>query len=232
MTDLEKTMMDDVTVVVPAKDEREAIGSLLDELLRRGMDVLVVDGNSTDGTLDEVKKRSVRWIQDRGLGKGSALREAAREVKRRIIVFIDADGSHDVNDITRLLQPLREGQADMVVGSRITGGSDEAYGNLDFFLRTTGSHLITLAINKRWGVTLTDSQNGLRAVSRQAFLDLETTENITTIEQEMIMKALRKKMRILEIPTHEKKRQSGRSKIVLSRVWFRYVWSLLSNLLA
>ena len=83
-----------------------------------------------------------------------------------IVVFIDADGSHDPKDIPALVAPIKAGQADMVIGSRGKGGSDELHGTLEQFIRYVGSQLIMLAINYRWNVRLTDSQNGFRAIRR------------------------------------------------------------------
>jgi dolichol-phosphate mannosyltransferase len=87
-----------------------------------------------------------------------------------------------------------------------------------------------LGINYRFGVRLTDSQNGFRAIRRDAALSLGLQENITTIEQEMIIKTLKKGYRITEVPAHEYARKYGDSNIKLGKVWFRYVYSWLKYL--
>jgi len=88
-----------------------------------------------------------------------------------------------------------------------------------------GSDIVTLGINYRFGVDLTDSQNGFRAIKRDVALALDLKENITTIEQEMIIKTLKKGYRMAEVPTHEYARKYGTSCIKVSRVWWRYVYS-------
>ncbi len=84
----------------------------------------------------------------------------------------------------------------MVVGSRGKGGSDELHGTLGQLIRYVGSQLIMLGINYRWNVRLTDSQNGFRAVRRDVGKRLGLTSNLTTIEQEMLMKALKQGFRV------------------------------------
>ena len=147
-----------------------------------------------------------------------------------ILVFIDADGSHDARDIPALVDPIKAGNADMVIASRGRGGSDELHGTLEQFIRYVGSQLIMLAINYRWNVRLTDSQNGFRAIRRDVGLQLGLTSNLTTIEQEMLMKALKLGFRVDEIASHEYERRWGSSKVVVWKLWFAYVWSFLRNL--
>jgi dolichol-phosphate mannosyltransferase len=78
---------------------------------------------------------------------------------------------------------------------------------------------------------LTDSQNGFRAIKKDVILSLKLKENITTIEQEMTMKCLKKGFIITEVPTHEYSRKYGESVIKLRKVWFRYVYSFIKHLI-
>src|SRR5690606_37146105 len=107
-------------------------------------------------------------------------------------IILDADGSHDPDDIPRLVAPILEGTADHVSGSRLMGGSSELHGGFDEFLRLTGSSLITACINWRFGVRLSESQNGFRAIRTAVVRQLPLRPNGTTIEQEMIIKTLRR----------------------------------------
>ena len=93
-----------------------------------------------------------------------------------------------------------------------------------------GSSFITACINHRYKVRLSESQNGFRAIRTRVLRDLDLQENITTIEQEMIIKTLKKGYRMAEVPTHEYCRKSGCSSIKLSKVSFRYVYSLIKYL--
>jgi glycosyltransferase involved in cell wall biosynthesis len=219
-----------VTVVIPTKDEEGLIGEIVDEVKPYADEVLVVDGHSRDRTRDIAMEHGARVLLDGGRGKGDALRLAIREATNEIVVFLDADGSHDPRDIPRLVAPIHAGEADLVIGSRGKGGSDELHGTLDQFLRYVGSQLIMLAINYRWNIRLSDSQNGFRAIRRDVGLKLGLTSNLTTIEQEMLMKALKQGYRVSEIASHEYERRWGTSKVVVWKLWFAYIWSFLRNL--
>lgn len=193
-------------------------------------DVYIVDGHSTDRTREIAEAEGAKIILDNGKGKGDGIRTAIKKIDFDILVFIDADGSHDPQDIPKMVAPIKDGRADMVVGSRGRGGSDELHGDIQKLLRMIGSDIILIAINYRWKCHLTDSQNGFRAVRTQAARTLDLKENITTIEQEMTMKFLKKGYTIDEIPAHEYSRKHGNSSIKLSKVWFRYIWSTVKNL--
>jgi glycosyltransferase involved in cell wall biosynthesis len=220
-----------VTVVIPAKDEEGLIGEIVDAVKPFADEVLVVDGHSRDRTRDIAIERGARVIQDHGHGKGEALRLAIGDGTTGILVFIDADGSHDPLDIPKLVAPIKAGEADLVIGSRGKGGSDELHGTLEQFIRYVGSQVIMLAINYRWNVRLTDSQNGFRAIRRDVAGQLGLTANLTTIEQEMLMKALKQGYRVSEIASHEYERRWGSSKVVVWKLWFAYIWSFLRNLI-
>jgi len=153
------------------------------------------------------------------------------EARCEILVFIDADGSHDPSDIPQLVAPIRHGQAELVIASRTRGGSDELHGTAEQLLRYVGSQLIMLAINYRWSVRLTDSQNGFRALRRDVALALRLKSDLTTIEQEMLMRALKLGCRVVEVPSHEYERRWGVSKVRVWRLWWAYLWSLARNIL-
>ena len=220
-----------VTVVIPAKDEEGLIGEIVDQVKPYADEVLVVDGHSRDRTAEIATAHGARVIQDNGQGKGEALRLALARAEGEIVVFIDADGSHDPHDIPKLVAPIRAGESDLVIGSRGKGGSDELHGTLEQFIRYSGSQVIMLAINYRWNVRLTDSQNGFRAIRRDVGARLGLTSNLTTIEQEMLMKALKQGYRVSEIASHEYERRWGTSKVVVWKLWFAYVWSFLRNII-
>jgi dolichol-phosphate mannosyltransferase len=219
-----------VTIVVPTKDEEGLVGEIVESVKPYGDEVLVVDGHSTDRTREIAVEHGARVMLDNGHGKGEALRLSIDQASHDILVFIDADGSHEPRDIPALVAPIQAGIADLVIGSRGKGGSDELHGTLEQLIRYIGSQLIMLAINYRWNVRLTDSQNGFRAIRRDVAKRLGMTSNLTTIEQEMLMKALKQGYRVAEIPSHEYERRWGTSKVVVWKLWLPYVWSFLRNL--
>ncbi len=214
-----------------ARNEEGTIADVIRAVMPHASETLVVDGHSTDRTREIAESLGVRVVLDGGQGKGDGIRTAIAAASGEVLVFIDADCSHDPADIPALVAPLLAGEAEMVVGSRWTGGSDELGGDFGKFVRSTGSAIITLAINYRWGAQLTDSQNGFRAVSIPAARQVRLTEDIFTIEQEMIMRFLKHGFRVAERPTHEHRRREGNSQIVVWKVAHRYCWCLIRNLL-
>jgi len=220
-----------ISVVIPTRDEEGLIGEIVDAVRPYADEILVVDGHSRDRTRQIAVDHGARVVLDHGKGKGEALRLSFDEAAGDVIVFIDADGSHEPKDIPAMVAPIMAGQADLVVGSRGKGGSDELHGTVEQFIRYFGSQLIMLAINYRWDVRLTDSQNGFRAIRKDVAKKLGLTSNLTTIEQEMLMKALKQGYRVSEIASHEYERRWGTSKVVVWKLWFAYLWSFFRNII-
>lgn len=223
----------DATAIIPARNEAVTITAIINAVRPYVAHVIVVEGGSSDATAERAAAAGAQVLRDPGLGKGAAMRLAAAEVRTPYCVFVDADGSHDPIDIPRLLAPLRTGLADHVGGSRLLGGSDELHGGGDEFLRLAGSAFITYLVNLRYGARLSDSQNGFRAIRTDLFHSLRLRSRHTTIEMEMIMATLAAGGRIHEVPTRERRRAAGYSKISLSHpgVWMAYGWTLLRGLL-
>jgi dolichol-phosphate mannosyltransferase len=218
-------------VAIPTLNEEATIGDVVAEVLPFADEVLVVDGHSVDGTREAAEAQGARVCLDPGRGKGAALRLALEEARGGIVVFIDADGSHEARDIPRLVQPIADQEADLVVGCRMTGGSDELHGDLFKFTRLIGSEVLTMIINYRWNVRLTDVQNGFRAIRKDAGMTLRLRENRFAIEEEMVMKALQRRLRIRNVSSHEYKRRNGVSRIVLQRDWFSFVWCVFKHVI-
>jgi dolichol-phosphate mannosyltransferase len=224
-------LLDGVTAVIPARNEELSITEIIERTKPFCDEIVVVDGHSKDRTAEIARGLGARVIGDNRKGKGDAVRVGAFAARYDTLVYLDADGSHDPADIPALVKPIKEGKADLVVGSRATGGSDELHGDVEKLLRMIGSDIILIGINVRWKQNLTDSQNGFRAIRTEVMRSIRTVENITTIEQEMTMKCLKNGYRVSEIPSHEYSRKYGDSTIKLRKVWFRYVYSFLKNLL-
>jgi len=220
-----------ISIVIPAKDEAPCIGEVIDACKDYGDEIVVIDGHSTDQTREIAAAHGAKVYLDNRKGKGDGIRTAIQKVTGDIVVFIDADGSHSPSDIPRLVEPILSEKSDHVTGSRSLGGSDELHGDIFKFIRNMGSDIITLGINYRFNVRLTDSQNGFRAIRTSVLKQLDLKENITSIEQEMIMKTLKKGFRISEVSTHEYARKFGESKINVRKVAWRYVYCWLKNLI-
>lgn len=214
------------SIIIPARNEGRTLKEIISVAREYGDEVLVIDGHSKDGTDEILLELGLQPILDNRKGKGDAVRLGIERARGEILVFLDADGSHDPHDIPKLVAPIAEGRADLVIGSRMRGGSDELHGTVEMFLRMLGQAIITLSINLYYGTFLTDSQNGFRAIRAEVARQLGLRENIATIEQEMLLKTLKLGYRVEEVPSHEYARKYGSSSISLRKVWLRwaYVW--------
>ena len=221
-----------VVTVILAKDEEQSIAEAVSGARQHCGRVVVMDGHSTDLTVERARFEGAEVHTDPGKGKGAAIRASLSLVHQPVVVFMDADGSHDPADIPRLATPITDGAVDLCVGSRFTGGSEELSITIGQLVRTIGNISMNIAINKRWGVELTDTLNGFRAVRREAALEVGLREDIHTIEQEMVMKMLQAGYRVMNIPTHEYRRQHGESHIKIWRQWPRFVWCVVNHVTA
>lgn len=203
----------DFCVIIPTKNEEHTIGGILDEIKIYTKNILVVDGHSTDKTVSVVEKKNVKYVLDNQKGKGDALRVGVAHTTGDIIVFVDGDGSHDISDIPHLIKPIAEGKADLVVGSRILGGSDELHGTFNKFIRNTGTNFLAVLVNKKWKTELSDIENGFRAIKRKTFNQIDLTSRGFTVEQEMVIKCLKNGFMVFEIASHEYARKTGQSKL-------------------
>jgi glycosyltransferase involved in cell wall biosynthesis len=220
----------DVSAVIAAKQEAPSIGAVIDRARQYAGTIYCVVGHSTDGTADEAARHGAIVLADGGRGKGEALRRAIPHIRTPIVVFLDADGSHDPEDIPLLVGPIVEDASDHVTASRLRGGSSELHGGFDEFFRLAGSSFITACINWRFGCRLSDSQNGFRAIRTSVLAQLDLREDLTTIEQEMIIKTLRRGFRMTEVPSHEHRRLYGASHIRVWRSAPHYGYSLVKYL--
>jgi len=221
-----------ITIIIPAFNEGKTIGDILKRCKPYADELLVVLAKrSSDNTADIAKKYGARIIIDNGKGKGDGMKLAAKEASGDILIFIDADGSHIPEDIPQIVAPLKENKADIVLTSRMRGGSEELHGTFPKFIRMVLSDIITLIINYRFGVKITDSQNGFRGVKKDIFNSLNLKSNHTEIETEMIMKAAKKRYKIYEVPSRELERKGGESKLSVTKHGWRYLKVVLSNLI-
>jgi dolichol-phosphate mannosyltransferase len=209
----QNTMKVNFCVIIPTKNEEATIGEILDKISHYTSQILVVDGHSEDNTIPEVKRRGIRFVLDNQKGKGDALKVGVNSTEEEIVVFVDADGSHEISDIPKLIKPIQGGEADLVVGSRILGGSDELHGTFNKFIRNTGTNLLAVLTNKKWKTELSDIENGFRAIRRDVFNSIKLKSNGFTVEQEMVMKCLKHNFKVIEVASHEYERKSGYSKL-------------------
>lgn len=188
-----------VTVVIPAYNEEQTIGQVLSSLREHGYTrVIVVDDGSSDRTSEVARREGavlLRHVYNRGYGGalGTAL-QAAIQSRAEIIVTVDADGQHDPADISRLLEPIVSGEADIVIGSRMLDPRGMPWS------RQLANHIANLCTRLLFCSSSSDSQSGLRALSREAAGRLRLTTSGHEGCSELIAEIARNRLRCKELP--------------------------------
>ncbi len=203
-----------VEIIIPTLNEEQTLGALIKDIrssaLSVDVSILVVDGGSTDRTTEICKLENVKYILQKAKGKGSAMREAVEQSDADIVVFIDGDGTYSASDLESMLEPLLNDQADMVVGSRISGKREK--GAITLF-NTFGNKLFNKTINFAMKTSISDSLSGYRALYRKTFRELVLFSHTFEIEVEMTVEALAKGYRVLEVPIRYGLRNGTRTKL-------------------
>ena len=191
-----------ISVVVPVYNEAGTIAEVVRRVLNCGYDteVIIVDDGSTDGTRDELKKfelpRVRCFYQEVNRGKGAALRLGFAAARNTFVIVQDADLEYDPRDYHHVLEPLIDGRADMVYGSRFLGGPHRVL----FFWHYLGNRLLTLISNAISDLNLSDMETGMKAFRREKLMKLKLSANRFTFEPEITCKAARAGWRIYEVP--------------------------------
>lgn len=214
-----------VSVVIPAKNEARNIGWVLRRLPLSVDEVVLVDGASTDGTVDVARaiRPDVVVVPDREPGKGCALRAGVEAATGDYVVMLDADGSMDPGDIDRFVAALDAG-ADLAKGSRFMpdGGSADITP-----LRDLGNKGLLLVSNLLFWRHHTDLCYGYAAFRRAAFQELGLTAQGFEIEAQLFLRATRHGLRVTEVASFEAPRRYGNSKLNT----FRDGWRVLRTIL-
>jgi len=204
--------VDLISVVIPTLNEAgnilEAVTTIEKELAYP-KEIIVVDGNSTDGTIEIVKDASFcRLIIEPRLGYGVALRTGMKNAKGNIIVMVDGDGTYEVRHINRLVERMIEKDADMVLGTRMYD-PNKAMGLMNFI----GNKLITFVYDFFYSQFLSDTQSGFRAISHEAIDNVKLKEGDMAFATEMLVQFAKEGYNMVEIPTTYKARKYGKSKL-------------------
>jgi glycosyltransferase involved in cell wall biosynthesis len=191
-----------LSVVIPAYNEADTIGEVIRRVLNCGFDteIVVVDDASTDNTrkyLQSLEHPQVHCFYHAvNRGKGAALRLGFAAARNPYVVVQDADLEYDPRDYKALLEPLFDGRADVVFGSRFLGGPHRVL----FFWHYLGNRLLTLLSNLVCNINLTDMETGMKAFRRDKLATLKLSADRFTFEPEITAKAARAKWRIYEVP--------------------------------
>jgi glycosyltransferase involved in cell wall biosynthesis len=199
-----------VALIIPVLDEGETIAAVVRAVPRDVVDeVIVVDGGSADDTVARAKNAGARVIVEPRSGYGAACLAGVRATDRRVVVFIDGDGSDDPAEIPRLVRPIVAYEADFVIGSRSRGAREK--GSMGFHQLIAGT-IAGLILRALYGVRYTD-MCPLRAIRRDALEQLDMREKTYGWNLEMQMRAARAGLRILELPVRHRHRAGGASKV-------------------
>ena len=213
-----------VSVIIPSLNEAGCIKDVLNSIPRDLVDeILVVDGNSMDGTPDIVRSLGHRVVMQEGKGFGSALMTGMREATGDIVAIMDGDGSYEIKDLPSLVAMVQNG-CDFAFGSRYAKGSGSKD---DTFIRFIGNKIFTFLLRALHGVRLSDALFLYVVAKKQAVLDLNLVERGFEYCVELPIKAHKRGYKYAEIPSFEKAREAGHSKVHVVKDGFRILRAMV-----
>lgn len=188
-----------IVVAIPCLNEERFIGSVVAKAKRYAHRVVVIDDGSTDMSADIAEETGAlvhRHGENRGYGAAicSAL-DQGRSLGADILITLDGDGQHDPRDIPRLIKPILDGEADVVVGSRFLGTA-----NRSPLYRRMGQRVLNVATNLGSGHKISDSQSGCRAYSGKALRELTLYERGMSVSSQIQFAIQESGLRVAEIP--------------------------------
>jgi glycosyltransferase involved in cell wall biosynthesis len=213
-----------VSVVIPTMNEAANLQHVMPRL-PRDHEVIVVDGGSTDGTVDVAisLRPDAVVLRQPGRGKGNALLAGFQAASGEIIVTLDADGSAKPEEIPRFVRALADG-ADFAKGSRFVSGG----GSADLtWLRKLGNRFLCGMVNLLYGTLYTDLCYGYNAFWRRCVPCMPRGVAGFEIETMMNIRAARTKLRVVEVPSYEESRRFGESNLRTFRDGFRILRVIL-----
>jgi glycosyltransferase involved in cell wall biosynthesis len=220
-----------LSILVPVYNEERTLPALLDAVEARPevYELVVVDDGSTDATAEilasrtfKVRARVIRHPSNRG--KGSAIRTAIEAATGDVALIQDADLEYDPNDVPALIEPILDGRADVVYGSRLSGGRPQrAY----LFWHRAGNRLLSLVAGVLFNTTLSDMETGYKAFRADVLASLELRENGFGIEPEITGRICKQHLRIYELPVSYYGRTYEEGKKITWRDGFRAIWVLV-----
>ncbi len=220
-----------LSVVIPVFNEQR---TLLDTLARvetipLAKEIILVDDGSSDGTRELLKSLEDRsgvrvFYHDVNQGKGAALRTGIRQVRGDVVLFQDADQEYDPSDIPSLMQPILDGKADVVLGSRLLG-NPTWHSPVNYL----SNRVLTLFSNLMSNVRLTDMETGYKVFRREVLQDMVGVlkENRFGIEPELIAKIARRGHRIAEVPIKYTARSRAQGKKIGWKDGLRALWCIV-----
>jgi glycosyltransferase involved in cell wall biosynthesis len=192
-----------VSVVIPTLNEEDSIGICIDKIKKvfeeNGIsgEIIVAD-NSLDRTPEIARSKGAKVVTPDERGYGYAYLYAFKHAQGENIVIADGDNTYDFREISELLEPLKKGEADMVIGSRFKGEIKK--GAMPWLHRHIGNPVLTWFLNLFFNAKISDAHSGFRAFKKEALDKMNLKSNGMEFASEMIMEAVRQKLRIKEVP--------------------------------
>jgi len=225
-----------VSVVIPVFNEEATVGNIVTrtkktlEQLGVSYEILVVDDGSDDRSAEIAQKLKAHVLKKAHQGKGFALRSGFRQARGELVVTLDADGSHQPEEIPLVLRHLRENKADFVVGSRFF--DSKANQTKIPKINRTGNRMFNSLIGYLTGVQISDSQSGFRAIRSSLIKRMKLGSHGYEVESEMLVKALRTGARVAETPISFVQRTVGTSKLDPIRDGARILYAIITSYLS
>jgi len=206
-----KSRTEMVSVVIPTLNEAGTILEILTifkKELTQPVEIIVVDGDSSDGTKEIVKDANCRLIIEPRRGYGIALRTGMKHAKGDIIVMVDGDGTYEARHVNLLLDKMAKSKAELCLATRMYD-PNKAMGFMNF----VGNKIITFCFDFFYSQFLSDTQSGFRAISRSAIEKVDFKEEDMSFATEMLVKFAKKGFKMVEVPSTYKARKYGRTKM-------------------
>jgi len=213
-----------ISIVIPTLNEAENLPTVLESIPKNIAEILIVDGYSTDNTVEIARKYNCKVIFD-NKGKGSAVRKGMKEAKGDIVITMDADCSNVSSELCLLIAGIEAG-FDICMGSRyIQGGGSEDI----TLIRKVGNKFFVFLVNLLWNMHYSDINYGYRSFRKDCIEKLNLESDGFGIESEISIKAAKKKLKVLEIPSYEKQRKSGSGKLRTFRDGLRILNTIIKE---
>ena len=198
-----------IAIIVPCFNEESTIGEVVRDFNNAlpEAEVFVVDNCSTDRTGDVAESAGATVMREHAQGKGSVMQIAFEKIKAEVYVTVDGDATYSASDIRKILDPVLDGRADMVVGNRLNAANSEVWRQH----RVLGNKLICSFFNLLYGTKFSDILSGYRALSFDAARNMNFTSKGFEIETEITAKAVINRLRVEEPPIIYRKRPEGSS---------------------